>query len=207
MTAIEFEVDIECRECGKTLDATVVRSRHSVVTVSVEPCSECISDANNDGIERDKKMSDCNHDPRFHLMGAVNGCCACQLERLSQERDAALEQVTAINETLEMVRKGWDAEIIESWKWRKRCDELEQQLAGARARIGCVVRNCQHLDDTSPRDEPGPLCGPTWAKVAHVCGIGSTKSVELCREHGIDPFWDCALPDRAAEAAKGGRDE
>ncbi len=173
MTAIEFEVDIECRECGKTLDATVVRSRHSVVTVSVEPCSECISDANNDGIERDKKMSDCNHDPRFHLMGAVNGCCACQLERLSQERDAALEQVTAINETLEMVRKGWDAEIIESWKW----------------------------------DEPGPLCGPTWAKVAHVCGIGSTKSVELCREHGIDPFWDCALPDRAAEAAKGGRDE
>jgi hypothetical protein len=133
MTAIEFEVDIECRECGKTLDATVVRSRHSVVTVSVEPCSECISDANNDGIERDKKMSDCNHDPRFHLMGAVNGCCACQLERLSQERDAALEQVTAINETLEMVRKGWDAEIIESWKWRKRCDELEQQLAESRA--------------------------------------------------------------------------
>ncbi len=146
MTAIEFEVDIECRECGKTLDATVVRSRHSVVTVSVEPCSECISDANNDGIERDKKMSDCNHDPRFHLMGAVNGCCACQLERLSQERDAALEQVTAINETLEMVRKGWDAEIIESWKWV--AEAVRRTGAAARGVAGggtVVVRDDQQL--------------------------------------------------------------
>ncbi len=56
---------------------------------------------------------------------------ASEIERLQQERDAALEQVTAINETLEMVRKGWDAEIVESWKWRKRCDELEQQLHDA----------------------------------------------------------------------------
>ena len=25
----------------------------------------------------------CTHDPRFHLMGAANGCCACEVERLT----------------------------------------------------------------------------------------------------------------------------
>ena len=35
-------------------------------------------------------MSDCGHDWRFHLMGAKNGCCACELEAAS-ERVAELE--------------------------------------------------------------------------------------------------------------------
>lgn len=58
--------------------------------------------------------------------------------------------------------------------------------------VGCVVRNAAHVDDTTPRDEPGPLCGPTWAKVAHLCGLGSTRAIELCREFGVDPDFDCA---------------
>jgi len=52
--------------------------------------------------------------------------------------------------------------------------------------VGRVVRNCQHID------EPGPMCGPTWAKVAHACGLGSTSSIALCREFGVDPDYDCA---------------
>jgi len=55
--------------------------------------------------------------------------------------------------------------------------------------VGCVVRNLQRVDDTpqEPRDEPGPVCGPTWAKVAWVCGVGSTTARELCRRFDVDP--------------------
>ena len=56
--------------------------------------------------------------------------------------------------------------------------------------LGCVVRNCRNLDDTM-RSEPGPLCGPTWGKVAHVCGTGSTRAIELCRLFAVDPDYDC----------------
>jgi len=60
--------------------------------------------------------------------------------------------------------------------------------------VGCVVRNCQHIDDTSPRDEPGPLTGPAWAKVAYLCGLGSSSAIALCRQFDTDPFFDCASP-------------
>ena len=30
----------------------------------------------------------CGHDERFHLMGAQNGCCACQAELLAKEVEA-----------------------------------------------------------------------------------------------------------------------
>ena len=53
--------------------------------------------------------------------------------------------------------------------------------------VWCVVRNCQHVDDTTPRDEPGPLTGPTWHKVAYMCGLGSTLATALCLEFGVDP--------------------
>ena len=82
---------------------------------------------------------------------------------------------------------------IPNWKTydANQIDDLYSQLDAANARITCVVKNCVNLDDTTPRDEPGPLCGPTWAKVAHVCGLGSTSAHELCRKVGVDPNYDC----------------
>lgn len=53
--------------------------------------------------------------------------------------------------------------------------------------IGCVIRNCRNIDDSIERDEPGPMTGPVWAKVAFVCGIGSTSAIALCKEFGVDP--------------------
>jgi len=60
------------------------------------------------------------------------------------------------------------------------------------ARLKCVVRNCQHIDDTTDRDDPGPMCGPTWAKVAHICGLGSSSAIELCQAYEVDPHFDCS---------------
>jgi hypothetical protein len=42
-------------------------------------------------------MSECNHDKRFHLMGATNGCCACHAEQLA-ERLAAAEAEREAND-------------------------------------------------------------------------------------------------------------
>lgn len=81
----------------------------------------------------------------------------------------------------------------------KDADVLER----LQAIIGCVVRNCRHVDDTSPKEEPGPMCGPTWGKVAHICGLGSTSAIALCREYDVDPDYDCT---REAAEAKGGND-
>jgi hypothetical protein len=58
--------------------------------------------------------------------------------------------------------------------------------------VRSVVRAAQWVDDTQPRSKPGPLCGPTWAKVAHLCGLGSTSAIELCKALGVDPHFDCA---------------
>jgi len=69
--------------------------------------------------------------------------------------------------------------------------KLEADVERLQARLGCVVRNCQHIDDSIPRDEPGPMCGPTWAKVAHICGMGSTSAIELCKSFDVDPHYDC----------------
>ena len=58
-----------------------------------------------------------------------------------------------------------------------------------------VVRNCVHIDDTrerQPGDDPGPMTGPTWAKVSHICGIGSSSAMALCRRFMVDPFYDCS---------------
>lgn len=60
------------------------------------------------------------------------------------------------------------------------------------ASIDRAVTNCAHIDDTCDRDEPGPLCGPTWAKVAHIFGLGSTSAVRLCEACNIDPEFDCS---------------
>ena len=38
-------------------------------------------------------MSECNHDKRFHLMGATNGCCACHAEQLAERLAAAEARV------------------------------------------------------------------------------------------------------------------
>ena len=42
--------------------------------------------------------------------------------------------------------------------------EVVEERDTLKQRLACVVRNCQHIDDTKPRDEPGPMCGPTWGK-------------------------------------------
>jgi len=80
--------------------------------------------------------------------------------------------------------------------------EAAKQLERLDGIVGCVTRNCVHIDDTSPKDEAGPMCGPTWAKVAHVCGLGSTSAIALCREFEVDPHHDCS---RASEGNPHGR--
>jgi hypothetical protein len=50
-----------------------------------------------------------------------------------------------------------------------------------------ILRNLVHCDDTTPRDEPGPITGPLWAKVAHLFGLGSTSASQLCSALDMDP--------------------
>ncbi len=50
-----------------------------------------------------------------------------------------------------------------------------------------ITANLVHADDTTPRDEPGPLCGPLWAKVAHLFGLGSSSATSLCYALGFKP--------------------
>lgn len=70
---------------------------------------------------------------------------------------------------------------------RNQIEWLKVEEKRLRRIVGSVVRNCRHVDDTTPRDEPGPLAGPTWAKVAYMCGLGSTSASSLCREFNVDP--------------------
>jgi hypothetical protein len=49
-------------------------------------------------------MSECNHDKRFHLMGATNGCCACHAEQLA-ERLAAAEALLRTASVSELVKR------------------------------------------------------------------------------------------------------
>jgi hypothetical protein len=83
--------------------------------------------------------------------------------------------------------------LLHHWRIQK------QQIERLRKVVGCVVRNCEQLDER-PRDEPGPLAGPTWEKVAYVCGLGSTSATELCREFGVDPHSE---PDQEADEEEG----
>ena len=68
---------------------------------------------------------------------------------------------------------------------------VKKEIERLRKIVWGVVHNLRHADDTTPRDEPGPLCGATWGKVAHVCGLGSTSAIALCREFDVDPDYDC----------------
>jgi hypothetical protein len=74
--------------------------------------------------------------------------------------------------------------VVQHAEVKAKADRLE-------ATLGCVVKNCVHIDDMRERDEPGPMCGPTWAKVAHVCGLGSSSAVDLCYKYDVDPHFDC----------------
>ncbi len=50
-----------------------------------------------------------------------------------------------------------------------------------------ITANLVNADDTTPRDEPGPLCGPLWAKVGHLFGLGSSSAQSLCYAIGLTP--------------------
>ena len=45
---MDVEFDIVCDECGQRLDATVAYSKYEV-TIYVEPCPKCTSDASEEG--------------------------------------------------------------------------------------------------------------------------------------------------------------
>lgn len=82
--------------------------------------------------------------------------------------------------------------------------ELLKEVERLRRIVGCVVRTVDRMDygldsvlATASRSQvesvdPDPLCGVTWGKVAHLCGLGSTSASALCREFGVDPDHDCA---------------
>lgn len=53
--------------------------------------------------------------------------------------------------------------------------------------LAAVLRNLEHYEDTGHREEPGPLCGVLWGKVAHLFGLGSTTATAMCRSLGFDP--------------------
>lgn len=92
-----------------------------------------------------------------------------------------LEQVKTISER---TVAGYEVLLSHYVAMKEKADKLE-------ATLRCVVKNCVHIDDTRERDEPGPMCGPTWAKVAHVCGLGSSSAVDLCHQYDVDPHFDC----------------
>jgi hypothetical protein len=93
-----------------------------------------------------------------------------------------LEQVKAINER---TVAGYEVLLSHYLAMKDKADNLESM-------VGCVIRNASRVDDTSPKDEPGPMCGPTWAKVAHLFGLGSSSAVDICHQHEVDPHLDCA---------------
>lgn len=86
--------------------------------------------------------------------------------------------------------------------------ELLKEVEKLRRIVGCVVRTVDRMDygldtmvETVRQSElagvdPDPLCGVTWGKVSHVCGLGSTSAITLCREFGVEPDHDCAKDER-----------
>ncbi len=81
----------------------------------------------------------------------------------------------------------------------KLAGKLQEEIERLRRIVGCVVRNCNQLDDTQMVtdacetghvDDVCLLSGPTWGKVAYFCGLGSTSATALCREFGVDPHHD-----------------
>ena len=76
--------------------------------------------------------------------------------------------------------------------WCPRCGTLKTDSAPDFEQprfLKSAVSNLQHVDDTpqEPREDPGPVCGVLWSKVAYVFGIGSTSATALCRAVGLDP--------------------
>jgi hypothetical protein len=93
-----------------------------------------------------------------------------------------LEQVKAINER---TVAGYEVLLSHYVAIKDRAEKLESM-------VECAIRNASSVDDTSPKDEPGPMCGPTWAKVAHLFGLGSSSAVDLCHEYEVDPHFNCS---------------
>ena len=84
-------------------------------------------------------MSDCEHDERFHLMKAKNGCCACELE-------AALAEIDSVNEIAGCPA---DQSLVDYVR------ELQAQLADAspgtpRGRLNVLARYAEEHLGHSP---------------------------------------------------------
>ena len=94
-------------------------------------------------------------------------------------------------------------EVVSPLDFPEEVGRLKAENERLRRIVSCVVRSCRHIDDTRERDEPGPMTGPTWAKVVHVCGLGSTSAAALCREFEVDPDYDCSREDNNQDTRQG----
>ena len=63
------------------------------------------------------------------------------------------------------------------------------EIGPLRRQRDCAVRNLRHLSHDRGED-PGPLDGPLWSRVAYVFGVGATTAYRICREVGVDPEED-----------------
>lgn len=50
-------------------------------------------------------IGDCDHDKRFHLMGAINGCCACELEMTKGQVEGAAIRIVDLEAEVERLTK------------------------------------------------------------------------------------------------------
>ena len=68
-------------------------------------------------------MSKCNHDVRFHLMGATNGCCACHTEHLAERLTTAEALLREACESTYIDDFGDECVHITSRQWLERAKE------------------------------------------------------------------------------------
>lgn len=75
--------------------------------------------------------------------------------------------------------------------WCPRCGTLKFEMGVPQwespRTLKTILLNLHNCDDSIPRDEPGPISGPLWAKVSHLFGLGSTSATKLCQSLNVDP--------------------
>lgn len=75
----------------------------------------------------------------------------------------------------------------EARQYREENGRLVKDVERLRHLVRSAVRTIAAYEERDDREEPGPFVGAAWAKVSHLCGIGSTRAYALCREFEVDP--------------------
>lgn len=108
-------------------------------------------------------------------------------EELPDQRTIDIDKV--ILELIPVLPEGCTREIGMLRELVSEFEVLREKREKLDVLVGCALRSLQHVKETKCR--AGTMSGPTWGKVGQVFGLGCTSSIELCRNYGVDPHYDC----------------